>query len=140
MVKPIPDGYQAVVPFLAVKSGVAQIEFLKEAFDATETFRMAGPDGAIHHAELRIRDSVIMIGQSPTPRPSTLHLYVPDVDAAYEKAMSARGAKSVREPSDQFYGDRSAGVEDSEGNQWWLATRIEDVSMEELEKRAAKAK
>jgi uncharacterized glyoxalase superfamily protein PhnB len=80
-----------------------------------------------------------MIGQSPTPRPNTLYMYVADVDAMYARAMSAPGAaKSLREPTDEFYGDRAAGVEDAQGNQWWFATHIEDVSQEEMEKRAAK--
>src|SRR5205814_1182913 len=94
--------------------------------------------GVVRHVEVRIRDCVLMISQSPTPRPNTLYLYVTDVDAAYKRAMAAPGAaKSLREPTDEFYGDRSAGLEDSQGNHWWLATHIEDVSKEEMERRAA---
>jgi len=104
---------------------------------------MAGPDGSIRHAEARIGDSMVMIGQAGgewKPKPNTVHVYVPDVDATYKKALAA-GATSTREPVTQFYGDRSAGVEDAQGNSWWIATHVEDVSPEEMEKRmAAQAK
>jgi len=140
-VKAVPDGYQALIPYFAVKDAGALIEFVKKAFGAEETHKMASPDGTVLHAELRIRDCVLMIGQSPTSHPNMIYMYVPDVDAAYRRAMAAPGAaKSLREPTDEFYGDRSAGVEDSQGNQWWLGTHIEDVSPEELAKRAAKAR
>lgn len=141
-VKPVPEGYPAVIPYCAVKDAGALLEFVKRAFGAEEKYRMADADGVIRHAEVRIRDSVLMIGQSPTTsHPNMLYMYVPDVDAAYRRAMAAPGAaKSLREPTDEWYGDRSAGLEDSQGNQWWLATHIEDVSPEELAKRAAKAK
>ena len=140
-VKPVPEGYPAVIPYCAVKDAAALLEFVKKAFGAEEKYRMADPDGVIRHAEVRIRDSVLMIGQSPTSHPNMLYMYVPDVDAAYQRAMAAPGAaKSLREPTNEWYGDRSAGLEDSQGNQWWLATHIEDVSPEELAKRAAKAK
>jgi len=124
-----------------VKDAGALLEFVKKAFGADETHKMASPDGTVRPAEVRIRDCVLMIGQSATPHPNMLYTYVPDVDAAYRRAMAAPGAaKLLREPTDEFYGDRSAGLEDSQGNQWWLATHIEDVSPEELAKRAAKAK
>jgi uncharacterized glyoxalase superfamily protein PhnB len=140
-VKPVPDGYQAVIPYCAVTDVGALLEFMKKAFGAEEIERMSGPDGTVRHAEVRIRDCVVMVGQSPTSHPSMLYMYVPDVDEAYRRAMSAPGAaKSLREPTDEFYGDRSAGVEDSQGNQWWLATHIEDVSPEEMPKRAPKGK
>jgi uncharacterized glyoxalase superfamily protein PhnB len=140
-VKSIPDGYQSLIPYFSVVDATALLEFVKKAFGAEEKFKMADPNGVVRHAEARIGDCVLMIGQGPTSRPNTLYMYVPDVDAAYKRAMSASGAaKSLREPTDEWYGDRSAGLEDSQGNQWWLATHIEDVSPEELAKRAARAK
>ena len=140
-VKSIPDGYQSLIPYFCVVDATALLEFVKKAFGAEEKFKMADPNGVVRHAEARIGDCVLMIGQNPTSRPNTLYIYVPDVDAAYKRAMSTSGAaKSLREPTDEWYGDRSAGLEDSQGNQWWLATHIEDVSPEELEKRAARAK
>lgn len=138
-VKPIPDGYHSVTPYLVIEGASKVIDFARQAFGAEETFRMDGPGGAIMHAEMRIGDSVVMLGDaSPEnpPMPATLHVYMPDVDDAYQRALAA-GATSLREPADQFYGDRSAGVKDSSGNHWWLATHIEDVSPEELEKRVA---
>lgn len=99
-------------------------------------------DGTIMHAEVRIGDSVVMMGESGgefTPMPASIHLYVEDTDATYKRALRA-GATSLREPADQFYGDRSAGVKDLAGNHWWIATHKEDVSPEELEKRAAAAR
>jgi PhnB protein len=132
----IPKGYSAVTPFLLPKDGGRLIEFLQRAFGATVAFRMDHPNGHVAHAELRIGDSMIMLGQSLDGRTmqAMLHLYVPDTDAAYKSAIAA-GAESVREPADQFYGDRSAGVRDPEGNEWWIATHIEDVSPEEMERR-----
>ena len=139
-VKPIPDGYHSVTPYLIVNGAARLIDFMKQVFGAEETFRMDSPQG-IGHAEVRLGDSVIMLSdaneQNP-PRTAMLHIYLPDVDAAYQKALRA-GAKPVREPADQFYGDRSAGVEDVFGNQWWLATHIEDVPPDEMERRAAEA-
>ncbi len=122
--KYVPDGYHTVTPYLTVQ-GVAQlIEFLKTAFDAKEKEIHKNAEGLIQHAEVQIGDSVVMLGEARgewTPRPSTLYLYVPDVDATYQRALSA-GAASVREPADQYYGDRSGGVRDASGNQWWIAT------------------
>jgi PhnB protein len=140
-VRPIPEGYHTVTPYLVVPGVPELIEFLKQAFDARETGRFAGPDGTIMHAEVRIGDSPVMMGEPAggvQPIPAMLHLYVEDVDAAYRRALAA-GATSVREPADQFYGDRSAGVKDCFGNQWWMATHVEDVSPEEMERRAAAA-
>jgi uncharacterized glyoxalase superfamily protein PhnB len=139
--KPVPEGYQALIPYFAVADANALLEFVKTAFGAEEGFKMCGPDGVVRHAEARIRDCVLMVGQSPTPRANMIYMYVPDVDAVYRRAMSAPGtAKSLREPTNEWYGDRSAGVEDSQGNQWWLATHIEDVTPNEMAKRAASAK
>lgn len=138
-VKPVPDGYHTLTPYLTVQDAGALLAFLTQAFDAVETLRMSGPDGAVRHAEARIGDSIVMIGQAReqwTPRPGTIYVYVPDVDATYARALAA-GAVSLREPATQDYGDRSGGVQDPQGNQWWLATHVEDVSPEELERRSA---
>ena len=138
-VKPIPDGYHSVTPYLVVEGANALIDFAKQAFDAVETYRMPGPGGAVMHAEIRIGDSMVMLadasGAENPPMPAMMYLYVPDADDYYKRALAA-GASSLREPADQFYGDRSAGVEDAFGNKWWLATHVEDVAPEELAKRA----
>jgi uncharacterized glyoxalase superfamily protein PhnB len=137
-VKPIPDNYHTVTPYLIVKGAAQLIDFLIQAFDGKEMERMAQPDGTIMHAEVKIGDSVIMMGETGgrwEPRPGSLYLYVPDTDATYQKALKA-GATSVMEPANQFYGDRNAGVKDFCGNYWWIATHIEDVPPEELKKRA----
>lgn len=141
MPNPIPQGYATVTPFLCVANASQLIDFLKRAFAAQVTFRMDRPDGAVAHAEVKIGDSKVMIGQ-PEPGQETqamLHLYVPDTDAVYARAMAA-GATSIREPADQFYGDRSGGVRDISGNQWWIATHVEDVAPEEMERRMASMK
>jgi len=140
-VQPVPAGYQALIPYFAVADASGLLEFVKAAFGAVPGETVRGPDGAIRHAEARIRDCVLMIGQSAASRPNTTYMYVPDVDASYRRAMSAPGAgKSLREPTTEYYGDRSAGMEDAWGNQWWLATHVEDLSSEELERRAAAVK
>ncbi len=140
-VKPIPDGYHTVTPYLTVQGVPKLIDFLKQAFEAQELERMTQPDGTIGHAEVRIGDSVVMMGEARDewkPMPSGIYLYVNDTDAVYKRALQA-GATSIMEPADQFYGDRSAGVKDSSGNHWWIATHKEDVSPEELKKRAQAA-
>jgi uncharacterized glyoxalase superfamily protein PhnB len=136
-VKPIPKGYHTVTPYLVVEGTAKLIDFVKQAFGAKETFRSTRPDGAIMHAEVKIGDSVIMMGdaQEGKQMPGMIHLYVEDADATYRRALEA-GATSLREPADQFYGDRSAGVKDPLGNHWWVATHIEDVSAEEVARRA----
>jgi PhnB protein len=139
-VKPVPDGYHSVTPYLIVRGASQLIDFAKEVFGAEETFRMPRPSGVIMHAEIRIGDSMVMLsdasGAENPPMPAMIHLYIPNVDAVYKRALVA-GASSLREPQDQFYGDRSAGVKDSFGNHWWIATHIEDVSPEELQRRTA---
>jgi uncharacterized glyoxalase superfamily protein PhnB len=136
MPNPIPQGFGTVTPFLRVADAAKQIEFLQKAFAAQPTFRMNGPDGSLIHAEVKIGDSMVMIGQAPPGQEmrSMINLYVPDTDALYHSALAA-GATSIREPADQFYGDRSGGVRDVCGNEWWMATHIEDVSQEEMERR-----
>jgi uncharacterized glyoxalase superfamily protein PhnB len=137
MPEPIPAGHHTVTPYLLVEDVAGQIDFMIRAFGAVETSRSATPDGRIMHAEVKIGDSFVMLGEASgewKPMPCMLHLYVPDTDAVYASATRA-GARSVREPADQFYGDRSAGVVDAEGNQWWIATHVEDVPPAEMERR-----
>ena len=137
-VKPIPEGYHSVTPYLIVQDAGRLLDFVKQVFEAEETFRMQGPGGSIRHAEFRIGDSVVMTADATPefpPMPATIHLYVNDADAVYVKALRA-GATSTQEPADQFYGDRTAGVKDRFGNVWYIATHQEDVSPEELARRA----
>jgi PhnB protein len=137
--RPVPEGHHTVTPYLIVSDVRAETAFLERAFDATNAHMSTTPDGRVMHAEVQIGDSKVMLGESTDqwpPMPCMLHLYVPDVDRIYKQAVDA-GATSLREPADQFYGDRSAGVKDAEGNQWWLATHVEDVSPEEMERRMA---
>lgn len=140
-VEPVPHGFHTVTPYL-VLSGVARlIDFLKEAFDAKEMHRSTRPDGTVMHAQVMIGDSPVMMGEvfgDFQPKTAALYLYVPDTDGLYKRAVDA-GAVSTMEPMDQFYGDRNAGVKDFAGNEWWIATHIEDVPAGELEKRAAEA-
>jgi len=134
----MPDGYHSVTPYLSVPGVAKLLDFLQQAFEAQELHRMPRPDGTIMHAEVRIGDSLVMMGEpmgSAQPMFGSLYLYVHDVDAVYKRALQA-GATSTSEPADQFYGDRSAGVKDPVGNQWWIATRQEDVPPEEMTKRA----
>jgi len=140
-VKAIPDEYHSVQPYLIVKGAAKLIDFMKQAFGATEKMRMGGPDGTIGHAEVQIGDSVVMLADANEmfpAMPATLLVYVEDCDAVYKRALAA-GAKSERAPEDQFYGDRSAGVNDASGNRWYIHTHIEDVSPDELGRRAAAA-
>src|SRR5918996_4993208 len=116
-VKPIPDGYHSVTPYLVVQGAATLIEFLKQAFEASETFRMARPDGTIMHAEVKIGDSTVMMGEAGSehkPMPACIYLYVNDVDVVYRRALQA-GATSQMEPANQFYGDRHGGLMDPVG-------------------------
>jgi PhnB protein len=136
-----PEGYHTVNPYLAVKGASKLLEFLQNAFGAKivmEPFR--APDGKIMHAAVRIGDSIIGLADAPSePSHATLSMYVEDTDAAYKRAIAA-GAESLREPMDTFYGERSAGVQDPCGNQWWLACRTENLSREEILTRARSSK
>jgi len=137
-VKPIPEGYHTVTPYVVVPGVAKLIDFLKQAFDAKELHRMAGPDGRIMHAEVRIGDSPVMLGEPMgewKAMPCAVYLYVEDTDAVYNSALRA-GGTSMMEPADQFYGDRNAGVKDPAGNLWWIATHLEDLSTEEIKKRS----
>ncbi len=137
-VKPKPDPYHSVTPYLAVEGAAKLLDFLTQAFDANTHECMRRPDGSIHHAEVKIGDSIVMLADAQgrwQPRPSTLYLYVDDTDASYRRALDA-GATSLMEPATQFYGDRNAGIQDPSGNYWWIATHVEDVSPEEMKRRA----
>lgn len=138
-VRPIPAGYHTVTPYLLVDDVEGVIAFLKQAFGGQEIERVPGADGRISHAEVRVGDSVVMMGHAsdPSKRTSTmLYLYVPDVDDAYQRSLAA-GATSIQAPRTEFYGDRVAAVRDVAGDQWYIATHVEDVSSEELARRAA---
>jgi len=133
-----PAGYHSVSPYLTVVGAANLIEFLQAVFDATVVERMTRPDGSVGHCEVRIGDSIVMMAEPPDPskaRPSNLYVYVADVDATYRRAL-LHGARSEREPADQFYGDRSGGFVDASGNTWWIATHVEDLSPEEMQRRA----
>jgi PhnB protein len=142
-----PEGYNSVTPYLIVSDAAKAIEFYKQAFGATEIMRMEAPGGKIGHAEIKIGDSPIMLGdempemgysspQSLGGTPVTMMIYVEDVDTVAGQAVAA-GAQVLRPVADQFYGDRSGSFTDPFGHQWHIATHIEDVSPEEIGKRAA---
>jgi len=145
MAKAIPDGYHTATPYLIIKGASQAIDFYKNAFGATELFRMDGPEGRIGHAEIKIGDSVIMLAdEAPdmgyrSPRSlggaavSTM-LYVEDVDERFNRAVAA-GAKVQRPLANQFYGDRSGTIEDPFGHVWTIATHVEDVPPAEMKKR-----
>jgi PhnB protein len=139
-VKPVPEGFHTITPYFAVRDAAALLDFLKRAFDA-EDFSLRAPDGSVMHGLVKVGDSPVMIGQVPKESdrplmPAMLYMYVEDADAVYRKAIAA-GGKSVLEPMDHFYGDRSGAVEDPAGNQWWIATHKEDMSEEELARRSS---
>ncbi|TWP45736.1 VOC family protein [Lentzea tibetensis] len=148
-VKPVPDNYPQLAPYLCVDGAGAAIDFYRAVFGATERMRMAEPDGRLGHAELEIGSAVIMLAdefpdlgiRSPKTiggTPVTLSLYVEDVDDVFAKAIAA-GATALRPITDQFYGDRSGQFEDPFGHRWSVATRIEDLSPQEMAERAAAA-
>jgi len=145
-VKPIPEGYHSVTPYLVVNGGAQAIDFYKRAFGATELVRMAGPDGKVGHAEIRIGNSPVMLADEfpdmgfRSPRSLggagvSLMIYVEDVDAQFRQAIAA-GAKELRPVKDQFYGDRSGTLEDPFGHVWTISTHKEDVSSEEMKRRS----
>jgi PhnB protein len=127
----VPEGLRAVTPYLHPRGAARMIDFLKRAFGAEEVARAESPDGTIVHAKVRIGDSILEMGEAHgpyQPMPCALHLYVKDTDALYVRALRA-GASSIEEPVDKPYGDRSAGVADPFGNQWFIATHIKDISI-----------
>jgi PhnB protein len=147
--KPIPDGYHSATPYLIVNGAAEAIDFYKRAFGATELLRMADPKGGIAHAEIRIGDSVIMFAdENPNmgyrgPRSLggstvSIMLYVEDVDSTFERAVK-EGARAQRPVANQFYGDRSGTLEDPFGHFWTIATHIEDVAPEEMQRRVEAA-
>ena len=137
--KPIPDGFHTVSPYILVKDGAALIEFLQKTFGAEQIERMDTPEGGVRHAQMKVGDSMVMMGEPQSDAmPASLYVYVKDCDTVYQRAIDA-GAVSIMEPADQFYGDRHGGVTDPCGNIWWIGTHIEDVSSEELHRRAAEA-
>jgi PhnB protein len=148
-VKPIPDGYHSITPYMIVTDGAGAIAFYERVFGAKLRMRLGGPGGKVGHAELEIGTGLVMLADEhpemgavapPTVggTPVTLHLYVEDVDAVVAKAIAA-GATSRRPVENQFYGDRSGTVVDPFGHIWHIATHIEDVSPEEIGRRAAAA-
>jgi PhnB protein len=146
-VKPIPDGFHSLTPYLTVKGAAQAIDFYRRAFGATERFRMTGPDGkSVGHAEITIGDSILMLAdESPFGQsPQTLHgtsvslaLYVEDVDAAFQRALNA-GATVKQPVENKFYGDRAGCLVDPFGHLWTLMTHVEDVPPTEMRKRMAK--
>lgn len=132
-----PPGYQAVIPYLIVNHPKELIKFAQAVFGATLIEEMLDNDGGIVHAEVRIGDCVIMMSTANDKNPSMacmLHLYVPNCDEAYHKALGL-GVQSLKPPTDEFYGTRSCGVLDANGIQWWAATHMEDLSHEEMQQR-----
>ena len=146
--KPVPEGFHTATPYLIIKGAAGAIEFYKKAFAATELMRMADPSGIVRHAEIKIGDSPFMITDenpafpewlSPQSRGGTpvhIYLYVDEVDAVFARAIAA-GAKQLLPVQDQFYGDRSGALTDPFGHVWYIATHTEDVSPEEIKRRAA---
>jgi PhnB protein len=146
-VKPIPEGYHSVTPYLCCRNAGAAIDFYKKAFGATELMRMPAPGDKVGHAEIQIGDARVMLAdefaemgflspQSIGGSPVMMHIYVEDVDATVPKAVAA-GAKVKRPVADQFYGDRGGEIEDPFGHRWYVSTHKEDVSPEEMQKRMA---
>jgi PhnB protein len=146
-VKPVPDGYHSVTPYLIVDGGAKAIDFYKRVFGATERMRMPGPGGKVGHAELTIGDATIMLADEHPEMGArgpgafggaavSLHLYVPDVDATV-KAATGAGAKVLRPVENKFYGDRSGTIEDPFGHHWHVSTHVEDVPPAEMARRAA---
>ena len=136
--KSVPEGYHSITPSFCVDGAQKFISFLKEVFAAQDRFRMDGPGGKVMHAELSIGDSAVMVSDVMPQWPAksnALYVYVDDVDATYERALKA-GATSVRAPENAFYGDRNSAVLDPFGNMWSIATHVEDVTPDELKKRA----
>lgn len=133
----VGDGYHAVNPFILVDGAAELLAFCTAVFDGEETERITGPEGRIAHAEVRIDNSIVMVSDASEAfpaRPCADYVYVRDVDATYRRALAAQ-AVSLREPTNQFYGNREAGVTDPFGNIWWIAAVVEAVSPEELQRR-----
>ena len=137
-VKHIPEGYHTITPYLIVEGADKLLEFIQNTFDGKVMVNMQDDKGRISHAELKIGDSMLMLAEASEQWKATktlLYLYVENIDGTFQKALDG-GATSVKEPKDEFYGDRSATVKDAFGNLWGIATHIEDVPEEEIQKRA----
>jgi PhnB protein len=146
-VKPIPDGYPRVTPYLVVDGATDAIEYYRQVFDATERFRMEGPPGKVGHAEIEIGDGLLMLADefpdmgAVGPKtvggtPVSITVYVEDVDTVFQRAID-NGGKELQAVEDRFYGDRAGQFEDPWGHRWSVMTHVEDVSPEEMERRAA---
>jgi len=136
-VKPVPDGYHTVSPYIVSDDPDRLLKFIREAFAGEEVHVMRQRDGRILHAQARIGDSIVMMGGADSKWPAektSLYLYLEDVDATYRSALDA-GAASIMPPADQIYGDRMGGVKDPTGNTWWLASHVEDVTPEMMKER-----
>jgi uncharacterized glyoxalase superfamily protein PhnB len=148
MAQAIPDGYQTITPHLVVKGGSEAIDFYVRAFGAEELCRMPGPDGKLMHAELQIGDSKVflaeecpewgVLGPQNGASPVTIHVYVSDVDSAYQRAVDA-GATAAMPPADMFWGDRYGKLVDPFGHHWSMATHVEDLAPEQMQERMAAA-
>jgi PhnB protein len=146
MPQPVPEGYHTITPYLAVENASEAIDFYQRAFGAQERVRMDGPGGSVMHAELQVGDSMIMLSD-PFPQSSTtppkqlggtsvsIFAYVENIDDVYKQAVDA-GASSLMEPDDMFWGDRFGSVQDPFGHSWTIATHIEDVEPEEMQRRS----
>ena len=140
-VNAIPKGYHTITPYFSVRDAHSLVDFLKRAFDAVAEIHTM-PDGSIMNAQVQVGTSMVLIGQAPKDQPADklmpamLYMYVEDADGVYRKAIAA-GGESIVEPGDQFYGDRVGAVRDLSGNQWWIASHREDMSSEEMTRRAA---
>lgn len=134
----IPQGFHTVTPYFVVPGIARLLDFLEQAFGARRREVMKREDGSIAHASMTLGDSMIEMGEAVDKRsmPMTLHVYLPNVDEIYKRAIAA-GAKSLSEPTDQFYGERSAGLVDDWGNSWYIATYTDDLTPEEMSARAA---
>jgi PhnB protein len=146
-VKPVPDGYHSVTPYLIVKGAAKALDYYKQALGATELFRVDGPGGTVGHAEIKIGDSIVMLAdefpqmgfrgpEALGGSPVGLMIYVPDVDTQFAQALAA-GGTVVKPLQNQFYGDRSGTIKDPFGHLWTISTHVEDVSPEEVARRAA---
>lgn len=136
-VKPIPEAFENVIPFLVCSDTQKVIDFAVKVFGASVDDISKSDAGTIMHATIHIRNSAIMLSEASEQYPSKpvmMYIYVEDVDQIYKKGIEA-GGESLREPTNEFYGDRSCGLKDVSGNQWWVASHVEDVSPEEIQKR-----
>lgn len=141
-VKPIPEGCNNVIPFLICKGTDKVIEFAQKTFGASVDDISRNENGLVMHATIHIRDSAVMLSEGSDRFPTTstmMYIYVDNVDEVYKKGLEA-GGESLREPTNEFYGDRSCGLKDVSGNQWWVASHVEDVSPEEMDKRQKEAR